>query len=276
MTEAATTGSVPAGATTAGTPAAGVTALVLAGRRAGERDVLAEAAGVACKALVPVAGVPMLARVVGALRAARGVDRVVVLGDPATLPPDAPPARSAEVLPASDSPAAGVAAALERFGAPLLVTTADHPLLTAAMVEHVWAATPAWADASAGVARREVVLAAYPGGRRTWLRFRGGAYTGCNLFVLRTPRAAGAVRFWRRLERERKRPLRMAALLGSGVLLRHALGRLSLPGALDALGCRAGARLAAVEMPFADAAVDVDKPADLARVESVLRAREAA
>lgn len=273
MTEAAS-GATASGAAGGETAAAGVTALVLAGRRPGERDVLAEAAGVACKALVPVAGVPMLARVVGALRAAGGVDRVVVLGDPATLPPAALPAGVAEVVPAADSPAAGVAAALERFGAPLLVTTADHPLLTAAMVEHVLAATPAWADASAGVARREVVLAAYPGSRRTWLRFRGGAYTGCNLFVLRTPRAAGAVRFWRRLERERKRPLRMAALLGLGVLLRHALGRLSLPGALDALGREAGARLAAVEVPFADAAVDVDKPADLALAEAVLRARE--
>ena len=121
-----------------------------------------------------------------------------------------------------------------------------------------------------------MVLAAYPGGRRTWLRFRGGAYTGCNLFLLRTPRAAGVVRFWRRLEQERKQPLKMAALLGFAVLLRHALGLLSLPGALAALERRTGARLATVEMPFADAAVDVDKPADLALVEAVLRAREGA
>lgn len=267
MTEA--TAEAAAGATMAGTTAPGVTALVLAGQRPGETDPLAEAAGVACKALVPVAGVPMLPRVVAALRAAGGVGRVVVLGDPATLP-----AGLAELLPAAESPSAGVAAALGRFGAPLLVTTADHPLLTAAMVEHFLAATPAWADASAGLARREVVLAAYPGGRRTWLRFRGGAYTGCNLFLLRTPRATGVVRFWRRLERERKRPLKMAALLGFAVLFRHALGLLSLPGALAALGRKTGARLAAVEMPFADAAVDVDKPADLILVEAVLRTRE--
>ena len=232
---------------------------------------MAEAAGVSCKALIPVAGVPMLSRVVAALRDAGGVGRVVVLGDPAALP-----AGPAEIVPAAESPSEGVAAALERFGAPLLVTTADHPLLTAAMVEHFLAATPAWADVSAGVARREVVLAAYPGGRRTWLRFRGGAYTGCNLFLLRTPRAAGAVRFWRRLEQARKRPLKMAALLGVTVLLRQALGVLSLPGALAALGRKTGARPAAVEMPFADAAVDVDKPADLALAEAVLRAREGA
>ena len=36
------------------------------------------------------------------------------------------------------------------------------------------------------------------------------------------------------------------------------------------LGRRAGASLAAVELPFARAAVDVDKPADLALVETLL------
>ena len=73
------------------------------------------------------------------------------------------------------------------------------------------------------------------------------------------------------LDRERRQPGP-----GEPVLLRHALGLLSLPGALAALERKTGARLAAVEMPFADAAVDVDKPADLALVEAVLRAREGA
>ncbi|MFC7554928.1 hypothetical protein ACFQU7_25930 [Pseudoroseomonas wenyumeiae] len=46
----------------------GVTALVLAGSRAGAADPMAMAAGVSHKALLPVGGVPMLARVLEALR----------------------------------------------------------------------------------------------------------------------------------------------------------------------------------------------------------------
>ena len=45
------------------------------------------------------------------------------------------------------------------------------------------------------------------------------------------------------------------------------------PDALAALGRRTGTRLAAVEMPFAEAAIDVDKPADLALAEAVLANR---
>ena len=63
-------------------PSTPFTALVMAGSRPG--DPLALATGVAQKPLVPVAGVPMLMRVLGTLRAARWVDRLVICGlDPA-------------------------------------------------------------------------------------------------------------------------------------------------------------------------------------------------
>jgi len=175
---------------------------------------------------------------------------------------------------AAPSPARSAAAALEEFGAPLLVSTADHALLTPEMVGHFVSAVPRGVALAAALARSEVVLAAYPGTRRTWLRFRDGAFSGCILFLLAEAEgAARALAFWRRVEAERKRPLAMARLLGPLTLLRFALGRLTLRAALDALERRCGARLTAVEMPFADAAVDVDKPADLALAEAVLRAR---
>ena len=116
---------------------------------------------------------------------------------------------------------------------------------------------PPGVAAAAALARRETVLAAFPGTRRTWLRFRDGAFSGCNLFLLAEREgAARATGFWRRVEAERKRPLAMARLLGPLTLLRFALGRLTLGAAVGALERRCGARLAAVEMPFADAAVD--------------------
>ena len=259
-----------------GAAGGGVTALVLAGRRRGGPDPMAAAAGVSHKALLPVAGVPMLLRVVSALRASPPVGRLVVCIE---APGDALSGlgglEGVEVRAAADSPAASAAAALAEFGAPLLVTTADHALLTPGMVGHFLRAAPPDAAAVAALARRETVLAAYPGTRRTWLRFRNGAFSGCNLFLLADAGgAARAVAFWRRAEGARKRPLAMARALGPLVVLRFALGRLALDEALDALGRRCGARLAAVEMPFADAAVDVDKPDDLALAEATLRQRE--
>ncbi|WP_343897950.1 NTP transferase domain-containing protein [Craurococcus roseus] len=253
-----------------------VAALVLAGRRKGGPDPMAAAAGGSHKALLPVAGVPMLLRVVAALRASPAVGRVVVcVESPGETLSGLRGLEGVETRAAAASPAASVAAALaEPGGAPLLVTTADHALLTPEMVGHFLRSAPPGAAAVAALARSETVLAAYPGTRRTWLRFRDGAFSGCNLFLLADADAAGrAVAFWRRVEGSRKRPLAMARALGPLLVLRFALGRLTLRAALDALGRRCGARLAAVEMPFADAAVDVDKPDDLALAEAALRRR---
>ena len=60
------------------------TTLVLAGRR-GPTDPVAQAAGCSHKALVPIAGVPMLVRVLRELRAVPHVKQIAVsIDDPAT------------------------------------------------------------------------------------------------------------------------------------------------------------------------------------------------
>jgi GTP:adenosylcobinamide-phosphate guanylyltransferase len=254
---------------------AGVTALVLAGQRRGT-DPMAAAAGLSHKALLPVAGVPMLLRVLAALRATPGIAGIVVsIEAPDTTLAGLGGLDGILLRRAEASPARSAAACFAEFGAPLLVTTADHALLTPAMVTHLLDASPAEAAAVAALARQDTVMAAFPGTRRTWLRFRDGRFSGCNLFLLARPEAAHAIRFWQALEQQRKRPLAMARMLGAGTLLRHLLGRLTLRRALDALEQRCGARLAAVEMPFGAAAVDVDKPEDLRLVQAALEDRGA-
>ena len=251
-----------------------LTALVLAGRRPGQADPLARMGGVPNKALLPVAGRPMILHVIDALRACPGVGRIVVSADPADRvleQANCPPGVTAQ--PSAASPSRSAAEALEAFGAPLLVTTADNALLTRPMLEHFLTAVPPNADVAAAVARSNTVLASIPGVKRTWLRFRGGAFSGCNLFLLRTPEAMGAVRFWQRLEQRRKHPLAMAWLVGPAALLGIGLRLLSLQGAVRLLERRLGLRLSVVELPFAEAAVDIDKPADLALTETILTGR---
>lgn len=247
----------------------GVTALVLAGQRGGVPDPMAVAAGVSHKALLRVAGVPMLLRVVRALRATPAIGRIVVaIEAPETTLAGLGGLEGVALRPAAASPACSVAAVFAEFGAPLLVTTADHALLTPAMVSHLLEGAPPRAAVVAALARDRTVLAAFPGTRRTWLRFRDGAFSGCNLFLLAAQEARGALGFWQRLERRRKQPMAMARMLGPVPLLRFVLGQLTLRAALDALERRCAAPLAVVEMPFGAAAVDVDKPSDLALAEA--------
>src|SRR3546814_4936708 len=91
---------------------------------------------------------------------------------------------------------------------------------------------PAGRDVCVALARREQVLTAVPDTQRTWLRFADGHFSGCNMFYLATPAAAGVVQFWRSLEADRKHPLKMLRKIGPGSALCYLFGRLSLRNAV--------------------------------------------
>jgi len=240
-----------------------VSALVLAGSR-GAPDPVAQSEGIGHKALAMVAGRPILARVIDALRQA-GIARIVVVADDPEVAALAR-ALSAEVLPPASGPSASVAAGFALLGPKMLVTTSDHALLRPEWVRDFLADAPEHADVAILLAERPLVEAALPGSRRTWLRFADGQWSGCNLFLLASDRAGAAIATWQSVEANRKRPWRIAARLGPGTLLSYALGRLALGDGVRRLGRRIGLAAEAVAARDGLAAVDVDKPADLADV----------
>ncbi|KQS04806.1 cobalamin biosynthesis protein CobY [Sphingomonas sp. Leaf357] len=235
-------------------------ALILAGSRGGV-DPVAEYAGVGDKAMIEIGGRTMLARVADAVRGAGAVRIVVVASAPVVR-------RHAEdlgleVIDAAAGPSASAGRGFDLLGAPLLVTTADHALLESDWVNRFVADVPGDADVAVLLARRDTIEQAVPETRRTYLRFADGAWSGCNLFYLATPRAASAITLWQSVESDRKRPWRIVRRLGPTLLLRYLLGRLTLAAGLAQIGKLAGVRAAMVPSPFGLAAVDVDKPADL-------------
>ncbi len=172
------------------------TALVLAGRRGGD-DPVARYCGVEHKCLAPAGGLPMLVRVVEALAASPSIGRIfVALEDPALL--DHLPALRTwrergrcRGLASAATPSLSVLAALEQIAdaLPVLVTTADHPLLSVPIVEQFCeAARASGADLVAGLTTAAVIRGAYPQSQRTYLRFRDARYSGANLFAILTPR----------------------------------------------------------------------------------------
>ena len=241
-----------------------LTAVVLAGSRPGAPDPVAEAEGVAHKVLATVAGATLLERVVQSLRHCGATEIAVSANNPAV---EAEARRlGATLLPTARGPSESVALAFERFGAPLLVTTGDHPLLEADWVQQLVAGTPEDADVSLMLAERTLVEAAAPDTRRTWLSFADGQWSGCNLFLLATPAAANAIAAWRQVEADRKRPWRIARRLGVGTLWSYWRGKLTLAEAMARLGRALGVDAALVPATDGRAAIDVDKPEDLALV----------
>ena len=251
-----------------------VTAVVLAGSRPGG-DPFAQAYGTDLKALIPVAGTPMVQRPVAALLASDRVDTIHVLAQQ--------PERIREVL-RSDSRLSveqsgdTIAATLEAFCFdpnmrwPVLVTTSDHALLTPEMVGEFLASAEV-SDVAIGLVSRDVMLNRFPQAQRTWLKFRGGAYSGANLFLLGGPEVRTVLELWRSNEQNRKKSWRMLFTLGFVGFLGAALRLRTLQQTLDGIGRKLGLKIRAVEMSDPLAAIDVDKPADHELVTSILEGR---
>jgi len=258
-------------------------ALVLAGSRGGS-DPLATHCGAKHRALLDVAGTPMLLRVIRALQGAGCATPIIVsIDDPKAL--ESTPAidtlreqGTLDVRRSLESPSRSVSDVLSGDAGrdPLLVTTADHALLTPEMLEYFDAAARQCdADVLVGLVSATLLSAHYPESTRTYLKLRGESWTGANLFYFRTPRAIRAARFWVRAEQHRKRPWRLAAAFGPTLLLLYAIRRLDLAGAFERVSRVIGAKIQAVALPFPEAAIDVDRVSDLELAEKILAGRTA-
>jgi len=255
-----------------------LTAIVLAGDRT-KADSLINHTKVGAKAMIDIDGLPMVRRVLNALRAARVVQRIRLAG------PEGREVRADETLAQwidggeidwsepGPSPSTSAYQAMQALPPEeaVLLTTADHPLLTAEIVDAFGRQSLADdVDVTVGLAPHALVTEAYPGIRKTVLRFSDGDFCGCNLFAFLTPEGRRAARFWRRIEQERKKPLVVIGLLGWWAVIRYRLGLLSLEEALAKLSKRLGLRMRAVILPYANAAIDVDSIADLMLVKGSL------
>ena len=249
------------------------TALLLAGSRPG-RDAFAERYGAELKALIPVAGEPMVLRPLRALLGSGGVEAVRILTqEPEKIAPVLPDDHRWSVEPSSGTIAETLEAICkaEHVRWPLLVTTADHALLDAAMIGQFCREADG-ADLAIGVVTRSALQKRLPQSRRTWIALRRGKYTGANLFAFGGPEAMKAVDLWREVEQDRKKGWRLLLALGWPGLL--GLLRLrTLDQTLDAMGRKLGLSLRAVRLDDPLAAVDVDKPQDHELVTAILERR---
>lgn len=246
------------------------TAIVLAGDRAPD-DPVARAAGVQCKALVPVGGIPMVIRVLNALAQSQAIGDRILCG---------PQWQAVEMnnelcsLIASGTVAWHEAYATPSVSAytviqsllqdqPVLLVTADHALLNARVIDYFCSAARArGADVVVGLAAHDLVATAYPRMRRTVLKFQDGGVCGCNMYAVLTARGRSLIQFWSQVEGLRKKPVRLISMLGWMSVLRFVFGWLSLPQALAGLSRRLNLSIDVIMLPFPEAALDVDSIGD--------------
>ena len=261
-------------------PPVGWTAIVLAGQRPGT-DRLAQAFGQTYKALVEIAGEPMLARVLRTLLDTPSIGRIVVLAqDPAALLHGKLGWAASDPRIVPTVSIGGIAQSIEHvietgdLPWPFFVTTADHPLLTSGMVES-FLSDSGDDDLCVGAVESTSLYARYAQSQRTWLKFADGHYSGANMFVLRNERTRAALKLWASAEQDRKQAFRLFLHFGPVLAARAITRSIGFADAIATAGRRLGLRARLVVLEDPDAAIDVDKPSDRLLAQQIIDRREA-
>ncbi|MBL0915094.1 MAG: NTP transferase domain-containing protein [Sphingopyxis sp.] len=251
--------------------------LILAGRRPGAVDALAEAHGVGDKCLVPVAGKAMIAHVLESA-AQSDATRIFVSTHHETLLDDlADPVveRLGErlvIVRAADNLADSVLAVADRAEFPLFITTADNCLLTPATIAEIGKeAARLGAGAGVALARREDVLAVHPEGQRRFYEFSDVAVSNCNAYWIGDRGALRAAEAFRGGGQFVKKPIRVMQAFGLINLLRFRFGLGPIHHIFQRISRHLKVDIAPLLVSNGATAIDVDNERSLRVTEALMR-----
>lgn len=254
-----------------------VSAIVLAGGLITERDPLFPLTGILKKSMLPVCGKPMVQWVIEAIDQAQTISDIVVVGLDAE--PRFETTKPLAAIPDAGSMLANIMRGIETVNARhqsqefVLLASADIPTITPEVVDwRVRGALDAGADINYAVVTRQTMEARFPQSQRSYVRLQDMQICGGDLNVLRTS-LAGEDALWERIIRARKRAWRQASLLGYDLLFQLLLRRVSLDDASEKVSDRLGLSGKAALSPYAELAMDIDKPHHLEVVENSMRCR---
>ncbi len=249
-------------------------AIILAGGE--NRGALRDSSDQPYEALIEVAGRPMISFVAGALDATPEVERIFVVG-PAELLRQCPLPAKAVVVEGGKTMLETIRLGLARTepGHKVIVATGDIPLLSAEAVGDFLAlCSRKDADIYYPIVSRETNDRYYPGSKRTYVRFKGGVYTGGNIFLVDPEVVPRCVTVAEKIIANRKNPLQLCRILGWGFVVSFLLGRLSIEKVRDRVAELLQVRGEVVYSGYPQLGIDVDKPSDLELVRDVLQQKK--
>lgn len=253
-----------------------VNLIILAGDR-GAGDPLAGALGVARKALLPIADQPMVCHVLRAALNAANVDHIyVVANDVASIKAGLPeqPNEKTHFVEGASTPVMTVQEVLQDMALPAVLITADNPLLTGpALDAFIQQSRDTDGDMTVAFAAKSDVLREFPDASRTFIKLGVEGYTGCNMFYFNRDTVFNVLGFWRQVERERKKAIKLIAAFGVWNLMKVLLGFTDITRAMQDASRVLKADVRAIIVSDPALSMDVDKPAHIPQVEAVLRSR---
>jgi GTP:adenosylcobinamide-phosphate guanylyltransferase len=254
-------------------------AIVIAGGTPQPGEYLYEETNGTPKAMLDIAGKPMIQWVLDALCSAKTIDQVVVIG----LPPDCCDVRCHKPLSFFPNQAdmienirSGAKKVLE-FNPQahhLLIASSDIPAITAEMVD--WEVNTAMEtdhDAYYHVITRETMETRFPGSRRSYVHLKGMDVCGGDMNIVRAQTVTTNETLWKKIVDSRKNALKQASLLGYDTLFLLMFRLLTLEKAVTLASKRLSIKGRAIVCPYAEVGMDVDKPHQLAIMRADLAKR---
>lgn len=243
-------------------------AIVIAGGIPRPEDSLYSYSHGDSKALIDVAGKPMIQWVLNALSNAKRVDHVILVG----LSPKNELSCKKSMYYVSNQGrmlaniVAGVNKALElnKKNQYVLVVSSDIPALKSEMVD--WLVDTCMEtndDLYYGVCPKDVMEARFPDSKRTYTHLKDMDVCGSDINVTHVRMATEHLDMWESLIGSRKSPLKQASIIGFGTLLALFMRRLTLEDAVTRVSERIGIKGRAIVWPYAEPCMDVDKPSQL-------------
>lgn len=220
------------------------------------------------KALIDVAGKPMIQWVLDALGDAKHVDNVIVMG----LSPKSGVTCKKPLHFLSNQGrmlaniVTGVKKSLELDAENeyVLIVSSDIPTLKPEMVD--WLVNTCMQtddDLYYGVCKREVMEKRFPDSKRTYTRLKDVEVCGSDISISHVSMATEHLDMWESLIGTRKSPLKQAGMIGLDTFFQVFTRSITLEDLAAKISKRIGIRGRAIVWPHAETCMDVDKPHQL-------------
>ena len=220
------------------------------------------------KALIDVAGKPMIQWVLDALSESKSVDNVILIGispknDVTCKKPLHYISNQGRML---ANIVAGVNKSIElnKKSDYVLIVSSDIPSIKGEMVD--WLVNTAMQtkdDLYYGVCPREVMETRFPESHRTYTKLKDVQVCGADMNIIHVSMATTHLDIWEQLIGNRKSPLRSAAVIGFDILFKMFTRQIALQDLVEQASRRIGIKGRAIIWSQAEPCMDVDKPHQL-------------
>ncbi|MGL5206747.1 MAG: nucleotidyltransferase family protein, partial [Acidaminococcaceae bacterium] len=225
------------------------------------------------RAVAMLDGRPLVSYIIDALLACDAIEKITISGTQKELAGIDLPA-NVQLVEAGGTMLDNTLAAIRSTGAvkPVLFVTDDVPLLTKKAVnDFLQKVKDQNADVFYPIIPKSACLRDFPEGKRTYVTFRDGSFTGGNILLVNPRIVASCKEVAEQVFAKRKYPWKLCSWLGWSFVLRFLLHRLKVQDVEARASQLLGVRGKAVITEFAEIGMDVDKEEDWHLIEASMR-----